>query len=69
MLLVQEIVLKIDTAYMLNNGADLSAVSKMLGHSTPTLTANTYLQYLKGAKEKAISLLPDLPLKPSQHGQ
>ncbi len=43
--------------YMLNNGADLAAVSRMLGHSTPILTANTYLQYLKGAKEKAITLL------------
>ncbi len=48
--------------YMLNNGADLAAVSRMLGHSTVVLTANTYLQYQKGAKEQAIALLPDLPL-------
>lgn len=54
---------------MLNNGANLSAVSKMLGHSTPILTANTYLQYLKAAKKKAITLLPDLPVKKEQQVQ
>ena len=49
--------------YLLGNGADLSAVSKMLGHSTVSLTVNTYAQYLQGAKEKAIALLPDLPIQ------
>ncbi|MCR5814711.1 MAG: tyrosine-type recombinase/integrase [Desulfovibrio sp.] len=47
--------------YLLGNGADVSAVSKMLGHSTVSLTVNTYTQYLQGAKEKAIAFLPDLP--------
>ena len=51
--------------YLLGNGADLSAVSKMLGHSTVSLTVNTYAQYLQGAKEKAITLLPDLPIRRS----
>ena len=51
--------------YLLGNGADVSAVSKMLGHSTVSLTVNTYTQYLQGAKEKAIGLLPDLPVHAS----
>ena len=46
--------------YMLSNGADLAAVSKLMGHSKVTQTANTYYQYLKGEKEKAIGLLPQL---------
>ncbi len=54
---------------MLNNGADLAAVSRMLGHSTVVLTANTYLQYQKGAKEQAIALLPDLPIKTERYEQ
>jgi integrase len=47
--------------YMLSNGADLASVSKLLGHSSVTLTANVYYQYLEGEKERAVTLLPDLP--------
>ena len=47
--------------YMLSNGADLAAVSKLLGHSSITMTANVYYQYLEGEKERAVTLLPDLP--------
>ena len=47
--------------YMLSNGADLAAVSKLLGHSSVTMTANVYYQYLEGEKERAVTLLPDLP--------
>lgn len=45
---------------MLANGADLAAVSKLMGHSRITMTANTYYQYMKGEKERAVSLLPKL---------
>lgn len=47
--------------YMLSNGADLAAVSKLLGHSSITMTANVYYQYLEGEKERAVALLPELP--------
>ena len=47
--------------YMLSNGADLAAVSKLLGHSSVTMTANVYYQYLEGEKERAVALLPELP--------
>ena len=47
--------------FMLSNGADLAAVSKLLGHSSVTMTANVYYQYLEGEKERAVTLLPDLP--------
>jgi integrase len=43
---------------MLSRGADLAAVSKLMGHSKVTMTADTYYQYLQGEKERAISLLP-----------
>ena len=45
---------------MLTNGADLAAVSKLMGHSTITMTADTYYQYMVGEKERAVSLLPSL---------
>lgn len=45
---------------LLNNGADLAAVSKMLGHSTVKLTADTYYHYMEGEKERAVRLLPRL---------
>jgi site-specific recombinase XerD len=31
---------------MLTNGADLAAVSTLMGHSTITMTADTYYQYI-----------------------
>ncbi len=45
---------------MLAGGADLAAVSKLLGHSSTQMTANVYYELMKGEKEKAINLLPDI---------
>ena len=45
---------------LLNKGADLAAVSKMMGHSTVKLTADTYYHYMSGEKERAVRLLPGL---------
>lgn len=45
---------------MLANGADLAAVSKLMGHAKITMTANVYYQYMQGEKERAVSLLPKL---------
>jgi len=35
-------------------------VSKMMGHSTVKLTADTYYHYMEGEKERAVRLLPGL---------
>lgn len=45
---------------MLASGADLKAVSLLMGHADVTMTANTYYQYIPGEKEKAVSKLPCL---------
>lgn len=45
---------------LLTKGADLAAVSKLMGHSTVKMTADTYYHYLEGEKERAVSLLPQL---------
>lgn len=45
---------------MLANGADLAAVSKLMGHATVKMTADVYYHYLEGEKEKAVSKLPKL---------
>ena len=45
---------------MLSKGADLAAVSKLMGHSTIKMTADTYYHYMTGEKERAVNLLPDL---------
>ena len=45
---------------MLANGADLAAVSKLMGHSTVKMTADVYYHYLEGEKERAVELLPVL---------
>ena len=45
---------------MLANGADLAAVSKLMGHSTVKMTADVYYHYLEGEKEKAVGKLPSL---------
>jgi integrase len=39
---------------MLAGGADLKAVSKILGHSSTRMTADTYYHELKGEKERAV---------------
>ena len=46
--------------FMLAAGADLSAVSQMMGHHSVKMTADTYYQYMRGEKERAINLLPSL---------
>jgi len=45
---------------LLCKGADLAAVSKMMGHSTVKMTADTYYHYMEGEKERAVNLLPAL---------
>lgn len=45
---------------MLANGADLAAVSKLMGHSTVKMTADVYYHYMEGEKERAVSKLPSL---------
>lgn len=45
---------------LLSNNADLAAVSKLMGHATVKMTADTYYHYLEGEKERAVNLLPEL---------
>jgi len=45
---------------MLSKGADLAAVSKLLGHSMISTTTSHYYHCLEGEKERAIGLLPEL---------
>jgi integrase len=45
---------------MLARGADLKAVSKLLGHSSTSMTADTYYHELKGEKERALAQKPML---------
>ncbi|WP_027190764.1 tyrosine-type recombinase/integrase [Fundidesulfovibrio putealis] len=44
----------------LGAGGDLKSVSQMVGHSTPTLTLNTYQHVIDKNKVAAIAGLPDL---------
>jgi len=46
---------------MLNNGADLAAVSRLMGHASVKMTADVYYNVQEGEKRRAISLLPTLP--------
>jgi len=46
---------------MLSAGAPLTAVSAVLGHSSPQVTAEIYSHVLEGQTHQAIALLPDLP--------
>lgn len=45
---------------MLQGGADLAAVSALLGHSDISTTQKHYYHLLKGEKERAVSLLPSI---------
>jgi len=45
---------------LLSQGADLSAVSKLMGHFSVKMTADVYYHYLEGEKERAVNLLPEL---------
>ena len=47
---------------ILANGGDLKAVSKILGHSSTVMTANTYYHELKGEKAVALTRKPILAL-------
>lgn len=47
---------------LLNNGADLAAVSKLMGHASTKMTADVYYQYMAGEKRRAVELLPLLKL-------
>ena len=44
---------------MLSKGADLAAVSKLLGHSMISTTTSHYYHCLEGEKERAVNLLPE----------
>lgn len=45
---------------MLAKGGDLKAVSKLLGHSSTRMTADTYYHELQGEKERALSVKPSI---------
>jgi len=45
---------------LLNNGADLAAVSKLMGHSTIKMTADSYYHYSKIEQTRAVGLLPNI---------
>lgn len=45
---------------MLNNGADLASVSKLLGHSKISMTADVYYHCQEKEKRRSVSLLPSL---------
>lgn len=48
---------------MLTGGADLAAVSALLGHATINTTQASYYHLLKGEKERAVTLRPSLSPK------
>ncbi|WP_243438181.1 tyrosine-type recombinase/integrase [Fundidesulfovibrio soli] len=45
---------------LLNNGADLAAVSKLMGHSTIKMTTDSYYHTQKIEKTRAVGLLPNI---------
>jgi integrase len=48
---------------MLAGGGDLAAVSKLLGHANISTTQSTYYHVLKGEKERATALRPEVRKK------
>lgn len=48
---------------MLVNGGDLKAVSRLLGHSSTRMTADTYYHELEGEKLRALSVKPQIPVQ------
>jgi integrase len=48
---------------MLKGGADLAAVSKLLGHASINQTQEAYYELLKGAKEEAVLRLPKIDIE------
>ena len=44
---------------MISKGADVAAVSKLLGHSNIKMTVDTYYHVLEGEKRRAVELLPE----------
>lgn len=47
-------------------GADRAAVPSVLVHSSAKLTADTYCEFMRGAKEKAVGLLSEVLSAPEQ---
>jgi len=50
----------------LSEGADLKAVSKVLGHSSTKMTADTYYHLLQEEKQRAVNLIPPLDSEEQQ---
>lgn len=47
-------------SYLINNGANIVAVSKRLGHSTIEQTLNTYTHLFKESDDSLVKLFDDL---------
>jgi integrase len=45
---------------LLSKGADLAAVSKILGHTSTKMTADQYYHLLYGEKKRAVELVPEI---------
>lgn len=48
---------------MIANGVDVVTVSKMLGHSTPSMTTDVYSHLIEEAKRKAAECVADVILR------
>ena len=46
-------------SYLLNNGANILAVSKRLGHATVTQTLETYAHLMQDTEEKMIEIIEE----------